>query len=318
MHAVADPFAAAHAFDGDDAAAERHDRLDRQRRRERRRNDAVQHQAGTHAVAPDARIAQQRRAVRRVHVRRALRARGSTRRTERGPIRSAKLVDLGQRALEPDALLVEERVGRIVGRREMRVDGRELEVRAGHQLGQRSLQVVEPEPEAVHPGIDLQVVPQPVLVARGGGLHGPRGAGRRDRRREPAVEHAVEIADAQRAEHENLDGDARGPQRRAFLDVGACEHIGACLFERARHLPRAVPVRIRLDDGDDAGRRGTGGLVMGRGTGALFMAKKGSRPPLRPPLAREVIDDGSVIGFQRAQINARNGGTNHEMRNAEC
>ena len=48
--------------------------------------------------------------------------------------------------------------------------------------------------------------------------------------------------------------DARGPQRRALFDVGARQQIGAGVFERARHLPRAVAVRVRLDDGDHARR----------------------------------------------------------------
>ena len=43
-------------------------------------------------------------------------------------------------------------------------------------------------------------------------------------------------------------------QRRALLDVGAGQQIRAGLLERERHLPGAVAVRVRLDDGDDAGR----------------------------------------------------------------
>ena len=56
-----------------------------------------------------------------------------------------------------------------------------------------------------------------------------------------------------RAEHQNVGADAGRAQRRAFLDVGARQQIGAGVFERARHLARAVSVGVRLDDGDDAG-----------------------------------------------------------------
>jgi hypothetical protein len=40
-----------------------------------------------------------------------------------------------------------------------------------------------------------------------------------------------------------------------FLDVGTGEHRRAGFFERARDARRSVPVRIRLDDGNDARRR---------------------------------------------------------------
>ena len=168
---------------------------------------------------------------------------------------AAQLVDLLQRAIESDALLVEQRAAGIVGGREVRVDGRELEVLAFDQLRQRAAQVVEPESEPVHAGIDLQVVPQPLLVAGGGRLHRFRGAGRRDGRRQPAVEQAVEIADAERAEHQDVGLHAGGAQHRSFFDVGAGKEIGAGILERARHLARAVPVGVRLDDGNDARRR---------------------------------------------------------------
>ena len=59
---------------------------------------------------------------------------------------------------------------------------------------------------------------------------------------------------------------ARTPAWRstiAFLDVGAREHRGAGLLERARHLRRAVPVGVGLDDGDDAGRGPVGGGEIG-------------------------------------------------------
>ena len=176
----------------------------------------------------------------------------------------------------------------IVGGREVRVDGVELEVRAREQLRQRAAQVVEAEPEPVHAGVDLQVIADALAVARRGGLHGARRARRRNRRRQPAVEQAIEIADAQRAEHQNLGADAGGPQRRAFLDVGAGQQIGAGLFERARHLAGAVAVGVRLDDGDHAGRRAA-----------------------RPRLALERGADVPVVRLERREIDAGDGRANH-------
>ena len=109
-----------------------------------------------------------------------------------------------QRAIEPRALLFEERRLRIVGGREVRVDGVEPQVSAAEHLRHRPPQVVVPEAEPVHAGIDLQVAAQ-------------RDAARRAPRRSSAraaagvetvgvsrcVEDAVEIADAERAEHQN-------------------------------------------------------------------------------------------------------------------
>ena len=59
--------------------------------------------------------------------------------------------------LESLALRLKERRVGIVGRREMRVDRDDLEIAAGDQLGQRELEVVVPQPEPVHAGVDLQV-----------------------------------------------------------------------------------------------------------------------------------------------------------------
>src|SRR6185436_8941663 len=101
-------------------------------------------------------------------------------------------------------------------------------------------QVVEPEPEPVHAGVDLQVIANALAIARRGRLHGARGARRRDRRREPAFEQAVEIADAERAEDENFRADAGGAQGRAFFDVSTGDEIRAGILERPRDLARAV------------------------------------------------------------------------------
>ena len=72
------------------------------------------------------------------------------------------------------------------------------------------------------------------------------------------IEDAVDLADAERAEDQNRDGDAGLAQPHAFLDVGAGEHRRAGGLERERDASRAVAVRIGLDDGQDARRRGGG------------------------------------------------------------
>jgi len=117
-------------------------------------------------------------------------------------------------------------------------------------------------------------------------LHGARGARRRDRRREPAIEQAVQIAHAQRAEDQNVRLHAGGAQRGPFLDIRARQQIGAGVFERARDLTAAVAVRIRLDHRYRAGRRGR-------------------------PFARKVIGNASEVARDGAQIDPGDSGTNH-------
>src|SRR3954466_10814743 len=68
------------------------------------------------------------------------------------------------------------------------------------------------------------------------------------------LEYAVEVADAQRAEDKDRDLHARLPQDDAFLDIGAREHLGPCALERKSDAGRPVPVRVCLDDGNDARR----------------------------------------------------------------
>ena len=115
-------------------------------------------------------------------------------------------------------------------------------------------QVVVAEPEPVHAGVDLEVIARAARPARAAArLQRPARRRRRDRRRQAVLEDAVEVADAERAEHEDCGPHAGRPQHDAFLDVGAREHRGARLLERERHRSRAVPVGVRLDDGDDAG-----------------------------------------------------------------
>ena len=163
------------------------------------------------------------------------------------------LRDLFQRAFETGPLFAEEGRSRIVRGGEMRVDRRELEIGARQQRRQRSPQVVEPESEPVHAGVDFQVIPQPLLVLLRRGLHGARGARRGNGRREPAVEQAVEVADAERAEHEDLCPHAGLAQRVPFFDVGAGQQIGARILERQRHLRGAVSVRVGLHHRNHAG-----------------------------------------------------------------
>ena len=195
-------------------------------------------------------------------------------------------LDLGQRAFEPHSLLVEQRRVRLVGGREMRVDGAELEVLAREQFGQRPSQVVVPKPEAIHPGIDLEVIRKPPLVLGRRRLHGACGARRGDRRRQPAVEQAVQIADAEGAEDQYVRLHAGGAQLGPFLDIGARQQIGAGVLERARDLAGAVAVRIRLDHRNRARRPGG-------------------------PFAREVFGDVSEVARDSAQIDAGDGGTDH-------
>ena len=195
---------------------------ERQRRRERRRHDAVEQQA---------RAARDR--TRRAN--RAAAPRCSPRADSRRTAAERRRVAPARARIARRCSLEQRRLG-IVGGREVRVDRIELEVLAGQQLRQRPPQVVEPEAEPVHAGVDLQVIAEPLLVARGRRLHGARRARRRDRRRQAAVEQAVEIADAQRAEDEDVGPDAGGAQRGAFLDVGARQQVGAGVLERPRHL----------------------------------------------------------------------------------
>ena len=119
-------------------------------------------------------------------------------------------------------------------------------------------------------------------MARRRGGHGSGRARRRDRRREAAVEDAVEIADAQRAEHQDLGADAGGPQRGALLDVGAREQVCSRILERPGHLRRAMTVGVRLHDGDDA------------------------RCSRRPPLP-QMLGDRPKIRLERPQIHPRHG-----------
>ena len=166
---------------------------------------------------------------------------------------------LREHGVEARPLLGEERVIGIVGGRKVRIDRIDFEVRAAGHFGQRSIDVVVPEPEPVHPGVDLEMTPQGDATGRGRRLKRPRRARRGDGWRQVMVEHAVEVADTERAKHEDRRPDPRLPQHDRLLDIRAGKHGGAGILERARDLGRAVAVGIGLDDGDEAGRRTAGG-----------------------------------------------------------
>ena len=95
----------------------------------------MQQQARPDEVVPDARVAEQRRAVGGVPV---LRPRTQS-------------VQRLARLLEFRTLLFEQRVLGLVGGREVRVDRFELEVRAAEQIGKRPLQVLVPNPRRCMP-----------------------------------------------------------------------------------------------------------------------------------------------------------------------
>ena len=164
----------------------------------------------------------------------------------------AQLRKAREHLLETLALCLKQRVVGIVRGGKVRVHGRDVEIAARQQLRQRALEVVEAQAEAVHAGIDLQMTRQRRPVLRCRGLKRSSGAGRGDRRREVVLEHAVHVADAERAEDENLGGDTCLAEHDGFLDIGARENCRACFLQRERDRGRAVSVRVRFDDADDA------------------------------------------------------------------
>ncbi len=193
--------------------------------------------------------------------------------------RSAERCHLGNRPVEAHPLLLEQRRVGHVGRCEVGVHGVKVQVLTGEQVRQGGAKVVEPESEPVHAGVDLQVVGERALVPRRGGLHGLRGAWRRDRRRQVAVEQPVEIADAERAEHEDFRAHASRAQHGTFFDVRAREQVGASVLECASHLARAVSVGIGLHDRNHP--------------------RRASRL-----LTGEKLDDVAIVRFERVEVDA--------------
>jgi hypothetical protein len=92
----------------------------------------------------------------------------------------------------------------------------------------------------------------------------------------------VGIADAERAEHQDVGTHAGLAERRALLDVGAGQEVGAGVLERPADLRGAVAVRVGLDDADDAGRP-------------------------RRLLAGEMVGDRAVVRLEDAEIDAGDG-----------
>jgi hypothetical protein len=251
-------------FTGGDAARQGHHGRQRDRRSERRRHDAVEQEPRPHAVEPHARVAHHRGAVGGV--------------PEAWP--RAQRLEIGEDPIEALALFVEECRCGVVRGREVGEDGVEIEILAAEQIGKGAAQVVEAKPEPVHARVDLQVIANALLVPRGRGLHGARRPRRRDRRRQPAVEQAVEVTDAERAEDEDVGAHAGCPQGGAFLYIGAGQQVGAGILERPPNLCRAVTVRVRLDDADDTRRRGR-------------------------PLALQMLADRPIVRLEHLEIDAR-------------
>ena len=111
------------------------------------------------------------------------------------------------------------------------------------------------------------------------------------------------MADAQRAEHQDRHRHAGASQDDPFLDVGAREHGGACLLQRTRHAPVAMPVGVGLDHRDD-GRRSRRSAGRGRERRASAIARRWAR------LAHECADRAKV-GLQRGEIHARDCAADH-------
>ena len=174
----------------------------------------------------------------------------------------------------------------------MRVDGFEAQGVAREEFRQCSAQVIVSKPEAIHPGIDLQMVPDRFLVPSRGALHGAHGGRRRNRRRQRELEEPIEVADAQRAEHQNGRAHAGAAQHDRLLDVGAREQIRARRFERERHALGSMAIGVGLDHGDHPGH----------GAARTFWIR-GAR--FEKFLYR------LEVGLQRRQVNVRDGASDY-------
>ena len=134
------------------------------------------------------------------------------------PRADAELRQSRQHLVEPLALLLKQR--QIRDRRRSRNACRRRRSRGcalGHELRQRVLQIVVAQSEPVHAGVDLEMAPQRTPRAGGRGLERPTRARRGNRRREVVVEHAFDVAHAERAEDQNLGGDAGLAAGRCLL-----------------------------------------------------------------------------------------------------
>ena len=127
--------------------------------------------------------------------------------------------------------------------------------------------------EAIHPGVDLQMTRQLDAMLRRGCLQRPACARCRDRGREAVLEHAIEIADAERTEDQNLGRHAGLAEDDRLFDVGARENRGAGVLQRERDRRRTMAVRVGLDDADDAGSLRSGSSRTPPSTNALIARK---------------------------------------------
>ena len=173
----------------------------------------------------------------------------------------AEVVQLRARGFEGGALLFEQLVLGLVGSRKVRIHPFKIEMRAPEQLRQRPCQVFVTKTEAMHAGVDLEVIAHPDVTIAGGRLQCPASRGTRDGGRQIVDEHPVEIADAERAEHENARTRPRFAQLDALLDVSDRQPAGARLLERTRDADGAVAVGIGFDDRDDAGGIGRSAAI---------------------------------------------------------
>ena len=133
----------------------------------------------------------------------------------------------------------------------------------------------------------FEVIPDSGRAASGLRFNRAGGRRRRDGGHQVVLEEPAEIADAHRAKHEDAGADPRRPERNRLLDVGARQHLRSGLLERTRDRPRAMAVRVRLDDGNH--RRGRAARRLGR----------------------EKVCNRAVIGRDRVEVDLSEGGTEH-------
>ena len=233
------------------------------------RRNTVEQQPRPDGPVPRSPLPQQRRTVGRVSQ----------------PSPQPELLQTAHRLVEAGALDIKQRVRPVLGRGEVGVDRVDLETGAVENLGHSLGEVVVPEPEPVHPRVDLQMADHPRAPARRRVAERTGRDGRRDRRRQSVGEHPVEVADTQRAEHQDRRPDTAAAQLHPFLDVSACQHPGSGSLQRARHRHRAVPIAVRLDDRDHIG-------------------SIGATPHIR--------DDRLVVGADRVKVDVREGGSHHD------
>src|SRR5687767_11146077 len=148
---IANALACADLLDRNHATRERQHCFKSQRSTEWWRDDPMQQETGADKVVPHARITQKSRAVCGV--------------TVLGPC--AKRVERSPGGIEVHALRLKQLMFGLIGGREVRVHRFELEVRTRQELRQCPLHVLVAEAEAMHAGVDLEVVPKPRVACAG-------------------------------------------------------------------------------------------------------------------------------------------------------